>query len=214
MLAKVGKNSVSSVKSPIASLKVYIEKYRTNRKTYLIILLVGLLLLAYYKKSWFVAATVYGSPITNFELLTKINQQIRSQTLDQLITEKIILDEAKKNNVTVTATDINQKITEIERNVGGAQMLDPLLGQQGQTRDSLRQQLTLQITIEKLYSKDATYSAEEVDQFIVQNKDQLKASDSAGQRQEAADMLKQQKLSKIFNDKFQILKQSAKVTIF
>ncbi len=185
-----------------------------TKKTFLTILIIGLVLLAVYKKNWLVAATVNGTPITGAELMMKMNQQFRNQTLQQLINEKIILSEVRKNNVNVTQAEVTQKISELEKNVGGAQALDTLLGQQGQTRDFLKQQLVTQLSIEKLYSKDATVSATEVANFIAQNKDQLQASDSAGQTKEATDIIKQQKLSKIFNDKFQNLKQSAKVIIF
>lgn len=204
----------SKVALSSVNVKKYFNDYKNNKKTFLVILIVGLLLLAYYKKSLFIAATVNSTPITNFELLSRINQQFRTQMLDQMVNEKLISQEARKNGVTVTPAEIDQKITQLESNVGGAQMLDTLLQQQGQTRDSLKSQLAIQLSIEKLYAKDATVSAQEVEDFIAQNADQLRASDSAGQTTEATDLIKQQKLSQIFNEKFQQLKQSAKVTIF
>ena len=160
------------------------------------------------------AATVNGSPVTNLELQARLNKQFRTQTLTQMINEKIILSEAAKNNAIATDSEVNKKISEIEASVGGAQSLDALLAQQGQTRDSIRQQIRLQLSIEKLYTKDATVSAEEVSKFIEQNKDQLRASDSAGQQKEASDNIKSQKLSQIFSQKFQDLKTKAKVQIF
>jgi len=208
------KNQKSKAALSSVNVKKYFNDYKSNKKTFLIILLLGLLLLAFYKKSLFIAATVNGTPITNFELISRMNQQFRTQMLDQMVNEKLIATEARKSGVVVTPQEIDQKITQLEANVGGAQMLDTLLQQQSQTRDSLRSQLAIQISIEKLYSKEATVSAQEVEDFILQNKDQLKASDSAGQTQEATDLLKQQKLSQIFNEKFQQLKQSAKIIIF
>jgi len=170
--------------------------------------------LVIYKKNWFVAATINGSPITNLELQMRLNREFRSQTLNQLINEKIILNEAVKNNAVVSEAEINKKISEIETNVGGTDALNALLSQQGQTKDSLRQQIKLQLAIEKLYSKDATTSAEEVEKFVESNKAQLRATDSAGQTKEAADLLKQQKLSQIFSQKFQELRQNAQIKIF
>lgn len=192
----------------------FIKNVKSSKKIYIILLITGLLLLAIYKKSWFIAATVNGSPITNLELQMHLNKQFRPQTLNQLINEKIILDEAAKNNALVSESDINKKIAEIETNVGGTQALDSLLAQQGQTKDSIRQQIKLQLTIERLYLKDATVSAQEVDKFLETNKDQLRATNSAGQAKEATDLLKQQRLSQIFNQKFQELRQRAKIQIF
>lgn len=191
-----------------------IINYRPSKKVYLIALIAGILLLAVYKRSWFIAATVNDFPITNLELQMKLNQQFRSQTLNQLINEKIILDEAAKNNALATEDEITNKISQVETNVGGPQALDTLLNQQGQTRNSIRNQIRLQLSIEKLYSKEATVSAEEVDKFLETSKDSLRATDSASQRKEAEDLLKQQKISQTFSQKFQELRQKANIKIF
>lgn len=191
-----------------------LTNYRPSKRDCLIILVAGLLLLGVYKKSWFIAATVNGMPITNLELQEKLNLQFRSQTLTQMINEKVILHEARKNNATPTPEEIDKKIAELEASVGGGQVLDNLLSQQGQTKTTLKDQIRVQLAITKLYEKEATISADEVTKFIEQNKESLKATDSAQQQKEATDTLKQQKLSQIFNQKFQELKQKAKIQIF
>ncbi|MBI2040146.1 SurA N-terminal domain-containing protein [Candidatus Microgenomates bacterium] len=191
-----------------------LQNFKSSKKFYVILLIVGVLLLAMLKKDWFIAALVNGSPITNLELQMKLNQQFRTQTLNQMINEKIILDEAAKNNATPTEAEINNKISELEKSVGGTQVFDSLLSQQGQNRDSIRSQIKVQLSIEKLYLNEATISAQEVEQFLSNNKDQLQATDSAGQIKEVENILKQQKLSQIFNQKFQELRQKAKIQIF
>lgn len=188
--------------------------YRPPKIVYLLLIILGLLLITVVKKNWILAATVNNSPITNFEVLAKLNEQYRNQTLTQMINEKIILEEAKKQKVGVTSKEIADKITALETNVGGKDILDNLLSQQGQTREGLKNQLKIQLLIEKLYENEATVSAEEVEKFIAQNQDQLQATNSAGQTKEAADFLKQQKLAKVFQEKFQQLKSAAKITIF
>lgn len=187
---------------------------RPPKIIYIALIIIGLAVLASYKKAWFVAATVNGAPITNLEVLARLNEQYRTQTLTQMTNEKIILDEAKKKGVAVTESDIDNKIVQLEQNVGGKEMLDSLLAQQGQDRKSLREQLKIQISIEKMYAGEASISAEEIDQFVAQNQDQMQSTDSAKQAEEAKEVLKQQKLGQIFNSKFQQLKQQAKVTIF
>lgn len=203
----------STFNNILSKLSSY-KNFRSSKKFYIIIIIAGLLLLAMYKKNWFIAATVNGMPITNLELQMRLNQQFRSQTLTQLINEKLILSEAAKNNAVASDAEISKKISEIETSVGGAQALNTLLSQQGQTRETIRQQIKLQLSIEKLYSNEATVSAEEVTKFIEQNKEQLRASDSAGQQKESYDAIKNQKLSQIFNQKFQDLKTKAKIQTF
>lgn len=188
--------------------------FRSSKKVYLILLAAGLVVLAVYNKSWFVAAMVNNTPVTNLELQMKLNDQFRSQLLNQLINEKIITDEAGKNNAVPTESEIDQKIADLEKNVGGKEVLTSLLTQQGQTLSSLRNQVRVQLAISKLYDSEASVSAEEVTAFIDQNKDQLNATDSAGQEKEAYANLKNQKLSQIFSQKFQELKTKAKIQIF
>lgn len=191
-----------------------ILNFRKSKNFYVALAAAVIVLLVIYKKEWFVAAMVNGSPLTNFELQSRLNQQFRSQTLNQLINEKIIFNEAGKFNISVLPSEIDAKLAEIESSIGGKEALDAMLAQQGQTRDSVRQQLRLQITIEKLYAKEATVSAEEVNKFVEDNKEQLRATDSAAQTKEAEELLRNQKLSQIFSQKFQELRTRAKIQIF
>ncbi len=201
---------INNVLSKIDSLK----NLRHQKSVYLIILIIGILLLVIFKKEWFIAAIVNGTPITNLELQTKLNQQFRTQILNQMINEKIILEEAQKFNAIPNEAEIANKISELEANVGGKDVLETLLSQQGQTRETLKDQIKLQLAITKLYDKEATVSASEVAQFLEQNKATLTATESAKQKEEAFNLLKQQKISQIFNQKFQELRQKAKIQIF
>lgn len=191
-----------------------ITNFKPNKKFSVIAVIILIAIVLVIKKEIIIAAMVNGQPISNIELQLKLNQQFRAQVLDQMVTEKIIMDEAAKNNAVPTDTDIDQKIAEIEAQVGGPTALDSLLSQQNQTRASIRGQIKLPLAMEKLYGKEATVSAAEVENFIATNKDYLKASDSASQATEAENILKQQKLSQISAQKFQELKQKAKIQTF
>lgn len=188
--------------------------FKRSKTFYLILIALGLTLLVFFKKSWFIAAMVNNVPITNLELQSKLNQQFKTQILNQLINEKIILSEANKAMAIPSEAEIDKKIVELETNVGGKDTLDSLLAQQGQTRVSLKDQIRVQLAISKLYEKEATVSAEEVAKFIEQNKDQMRATESAQQEIEATESIKNQKLSQLFSQKFQELRQKAKIQIF
>lgn len=203
-------SSVNNVLDKIYSLK----NFRSSKKVYIIVLVAGLLLLAAFKKDLLIAAIVNGSPVTNLELQMRLNREFRTQTLNQLINEKIILEEARKNNAVVQESEVDQKIVELETSVGGKDVLENLLSQQGQTKATLRDQVRMQLAIAKLYDKEATVSAEALTKFLEQNRQSLRATDSASQEKEAYDILKQQGLSQIFNQKFQELRQKANIKIF
>lgn len=216
MPRKVNSNKVpgGKVNNFLNNLSGNLLDFKSSKKLYIVVLVLGLLLLGFYKKSLFVAAVINGTPLTNLELQSKLNQQFRTQTLNQLVNEKIILEEARKMNALPGETEVDQKIKELETQVGGGPALDSLLSQQGQTRVSLRDQIRIQLAITKMYGSEATVSAEEVTKFIEENKDNLQSTDSASLEKEATDTLKQQKLSQIFNEKFQELRTKAKIQIF
>lgn len=213
--AVVKKQGVAAMRPSFAAEASSFSFFGINKKTAILVIVVILLvLLGYYKKQWFIAATVNGQPISNFELLSRMDHQYRQQTLAQMINQRIILNEGKKKGITVSTDELNKRVLELEQSVGGADALDSLLTQQEQTRASLMEQLRLQVTIEKLYGVEATVSAEEIDTFVKENKEQLTATESAAQRKEAETLLKGQKLSKVFTEKFDELRSNAKVTIF
>lgn len=200
-------NFLNSFSEKIINLK-------SSKTIYIAAIMAVLLPLFIYKKNWFIAAAINGSPLLNLDLQTRLNQQFRSQTLNQLINEKIILDEAAKNNAIPSVAEINEKISEVETSVGGSTALTSLLTQQGQDKDMLKQQIKLQLAIEKLYSKAATVSAQEIAKFIEENQNQMRATDSAAQKEEAQTAIINQKLSQIFSQKFQELRSKAKIQIF
>lgn len=207
-------DSADNTATMFMSLPERIISMRPNKTIYLILLAIGIVLLFIFKKDWFIAATVNNTPITNLELQQKLNQQFKSQTLNQMINEKIILQEAAKSGVAPTQQEIDQKISEIETKVGGKDAMGALLTQQNTTLESLKNQIRLELIVSKLYEKEATVSAEEVQKFIEENKQMLQSTDSASLEKEAEETLKQQKLTQIFSEKFQEIRQKANIKIF
>lgn len=197
-----------------ANLLNNLKTYQKDKRAWIIILLLGLALLAYYKKGWFVAATVNNQPITSIELNQRLNKMYKDQTLNQMINEKILEQEAAKKGINITQEEIDTKISELENQYGGKEIFESLLMQQGLSRDEFERQTKFQLIIERLYSSEVSPSAEEIQKFMEENIDSPEATEPAKFRQTAETSLRQQKLSTIFNQKFQELKQAAKVQIF
>lgn len=214
------KKKTKEQESPIESLATIpssIVSLQKNNKNIIIFLSLSFILLVtifFLKRDWIITAAVNGTYISNFELQQRLNEEYKKQALDQLVNEKIIYNAAKEKNIKVSKAEVNQKITELEVRFGSAENLNNLLEQQGTTRMSLSKQLEAQIALEKLYSNEATVSADEVNKYLKDNKALLVATDSAGQKTEAEKNLKEQKLFSLFSQKFQELKDKAKVTIF
>lgn len=174
----------------------------------------GLVALGIVKKGWFVAAMVNGQPITSVELLNRLSQEQGSQVLDNMVNEKIIIQEAKKNNALPEQAEIDSRIGDLEKRYGGAASLDNLLATQGQSRKILQDQIKIQLAAEKLYGSLATVSTQEVEDFVKQYKTALQSTDPAVQKEEAVSAIKQRKLGQIFSEKFQELKKNANVKLF
>lgn len=207
----------SLIVNPLAQFDNFKKNLPAGRQGKFVIFAAVIILLAIlvsYKKSWFVAAVVNNSPISNFEVLRQENSQYRKQVLDTLINEKLVLDAANKKGVKVSEKDINDKIAEIEKQVGGAAALDNLLTQQGQTRNSIRNEIKVTLALEKMYGPEITVTSDEVSKFIEQNKEQMQSSTPAELTKEANDILKSQKQNQIFSQKFQEIKKAANIQIF
>lgn len=177
-------------------------------------LVVALALLIFYKKHWFVAATVNSMPILSPQVVTRLYADYRLQAVNEIIDERIIMAEARKANALPTREEVDQKIAEFEEQVGGPESLNNILAQEGVDRGSLRRRLEMRIALEKIYSNEATVSAQEVDDFIKINKSQLTATGSAEQKAETEKIIKQSKLGQIINEKFAELRQKANIKIF
>ena len=111
------------------------------------VLIAGGLLL----KKELVVATVNGQPIFRLTLIREMEKNSGKQVLEGLIGKTLILQEAKKQNVSIGQEEINQEMAKIEENFKNqGQDLNQLLAFQGMTRADLEEQIQLQKTAEKL----------------------------------------------------------------
>jgi peptidyl-prolyl cis-trans isomerase C len=144
-----------------------------------------------------VAATVNGGNITEEEIDAKIKpvldrrarqmdpnmveqykKRLRPQVLDAIIVERLLDEQVKKNNVTVTEADVNDKIGEMLKQQGMSQdMFKSLLTAQGQSYDQFEQQMKKAIGYEKLLALQARpieVNEAEVTAYYEENKDSFK----------------------------------------
>lgn len=178
-------------------------------------LLIALLVLILWRnKGWVVAATVNNQPIWRWELEERFVSRYGSQTLDEIINEQILKNEAAKQNIQVTDKDVDQKIAEIEKSLEGRISLKDALAQQGMTIEQFRDQAKIQILIDKLTEKKVNVSDKEIDEYIEKNKDALTATEAGAIREEAKEQILQDKKRQVFQDLFGKLKKDAKVSKF
>ncbi|MFI5265186.1 MAG: SurA N-terminal domain-containing protein [Candidatus Levyibacteriota bacterium] len=198
--------------------KIGFKKFLTKRNVYIGVVTVAVLIgvLLYVFRGLFIAATVNGQVISRLELTQELDKKAGKQTLDSLVTRDLILQEMKKNNISVTDAEVNAEMSNIESALSkqGRTLNDALL-QQGLTKADLIDQLRIQKMIEKLFAKDITVSSKEVDTYLTQNKDSLPAGqDQATLRTSAETQIKQQKLTTKFQTWLANLQKNAKIQYF
>lgn len=88
--------------------------------------------------------------VSNIELDAQASQRLLPQILRTLIDERLQLQEAEQNGVSVTERELNQELTAIaERNNIPPLQFASILGQQGVSIDALRSQVEAQIAWQK-----------------------------------------------------------------
>lgn len=210
----------STFKTPDDVSENYLQG-KSTRNSYLtkknIILLVILLLiiLVWKFKGYFVAALVNGQPISRFELNDRMTRQFGDQTLDNIINERLILSAARQKGVFITSDEIKTREKQIEGRLDGKMSLSEALSAQGMTEDMFKKQLEVQISLEKLFGKEATVSAKEIDDYISKNSQDYKsATDPAAVQEEVKSILVQQKSSELFDNWFSDIRKNADIKKF
>lgn len=141
-----------------------------------------------------IAAIVNRDVVFRREVDRVLYERYGAQTLDGIITERLLAQEAKAKGISVEQAAIEARENEILAQFGATGSVDEFLSLQGISRDEFQRQLSLNIMVERLLESDIQVSDSEVATYIASNSAMLIATDSAGQREEARTQLRQQKL--------------------
>ncbi|MEW6723922.1 MAG: peptidylprolyl isomerase [Bacillota bacterium] len=116
------------------------------------VLLVVILVVINYQSG--VVATVNGQRVYRSEFDRKVIARVGNQVLEEIITNILILQEGKKQGITVANSEVDAKLAELkqrfERQYGSSTILDEYMAQSGWTPDDLRTFLKVQIITEKI----------------------------------------------------------------
>ncbi|MCA0756440.1 peptidylprolyl isomerase [Paenibacillus sp. N4] len=118
-------------------------------------------------------ATVNGADITKDELYDALVTAGGAQTLDNLITEKLITQEAEATNITVTDADIDAEIALIKKNFGSDDEFNNALAQYNMTLDSLKKDTKINLTIRKILEPKTDVTEAEIKEYYDANKESL-----------------------------------------
>jgi len=190
------------------------RSWQTRRATYIVGVVVIIIVLVLgglfiFKKNWFVVAMVNNRPITSVELYQRLNQRYGKDVLEGLIEEKLIYGEAAKQKVTVSSKEIDDRLAEVEKQLGGKEALDAALAAQGVSLQQVKGQIRIQLIVEKILGKDIQVSSTDIANFI---------KDNPTAKGLSQDQIKQQVRSQKVNEKaaswLNDLKKKAKIVKF
>jgi len=185
-------------------------------KTTKIALVLGLviLFLVAVNRGWIVSAIVNGKPIFRWTVNSTLMSKYGKQTLENMITERLIANEAKKAKIVVTQAEIDAKEQEILKSFGGNVTLDEVLKFQGMTKADFDEQIKLQILLTKLIGKDIKITDEEIVTYRANNGATLVATEEASLQAEAKEALLTQKVGEKIQPWFTDLRSKAKIFTF
>lgn len=159
-----------------------------------------------------VVATVNGQPITRLAVVSELEKKDGKTVLDSMVTESLILQEAKKRGVSVSDAEVNSETSKIEKSITSqGQSLDMVLAQQGMNRSDLNKQVKLQLLLKKMVG-NVSVTDKEVTDYIAQNKDSLpQSTDEAQLKSQVKAQLEQQKIGEKIQTFVASLQSKAKI---
>lgn len=116
-------------------------------------------------------ATVNGVEITKDHLYEAMIAGGAQQTLEILINEELINQEAAKQNITVSAADIEAELEMYRTQFGSEEKLNEALTQFGMTRDQLEKQIVQQLKLTKLLEPQVNVTDDQIKQTFEQNQE-------------------------------------------
>jgi len=208
------KKSTGGTPLPPPEEKRGVPAKKPLRRWILVVLTIVLLAVFLVHKEWLVVAMVNGRPIFRWEVTNTLMSRFGKQTLEGIISERLIADAAKREGVAVSREEVDAKTSDIVAGLGGNVKLEDILKFQGMTKREFDSQIRLQLTVEKLLGKEIEITEEDVDAYIATNRALLTATEPAALRQEARNRIRNEKVSEKIQPWFTQLKEKANILRF
>lgn len=129
-----------------------------------------------------VVAKIDDETITKDELYEMLVEQNGEQVLNALISEKIIDLEIKKQKIEISDKDIDKEIEEMKEKYGGEEAFNQVIAQSGMDMETLKDNITMNMKIEKLLGPEISISDEELANYFEEKKDDLKEEEQVKAR--------------------------------
>ncbi|OAB48349.1 peptidylprolyl isomerase [Paenibacillus antarcticus] len=116
-----------------------------------------------------IVATVNGVVITKDKLYNEMVTLGGAQTLDSLITTVLVDQAATKKNITVTDEDLTKEINKLKKNYSTEAEFNAALTQSGMSLNNLKNELNMQVKINKLVEPQVKVTTADIKKYFVEN---------------------------------------------
>lgn len=173
-------------------------------------------LLAVKYRSLFVVGTVNNFPVSRFEINARMAEKYGKQTFEEIVSEKLLADELKKNKIVVTDKEVSDELSKLVTQYGGQEAFDQAIAQFGLTaekaKESIRQSLGFKKIIEKNYKIEVT--DESVKKYFEDNKKVFGTKKLEEVASEIKENLYQQEIYTKSQEWFTGIKKAAKIVSY
>ncbi|WP_203338874.1 peptidylprolyl isomerase [Planococcus beijingensis] len=141
-------------------------------------------------------ASVGDTKITKDALYEKMAASTGPATLEALISNEVVNQEADKAGIEVTQKELDAEMAVYEESYGGTEALEQALTASGMTMADLKEEMDIYLKVEKIVGPDIKISDEQIKTYFEENKDsfnqpsQVEASHILVATEEEADEVK------------------------
>ena len=209
----IAKKTQVDIKNKMSSRNITGGNFLNKRNIILALVVVLVLAILILLKNQFIVVSVNGESINRLTLIRELEKQAGKKVLEGLVTNTLILQEAKKRNITITDNELNAEIKNIDENLKKrGQSLDQVLTLQSLTIDKVKDQIKLNLIMKKLLSDKISVSDKDVSDYIEKNSKLIpQGANPDDTKNQVRQQLEQQKLQEEGQELIKSLQDKAKI---
>ncbi|MEA4924471.1 MAG: SurA N-terminal domain-containing protein [Syntrophomonadaceae bacterium] len=115
-------------------------------------------------------ASVNGEEITKQQLYDEMLRASGEDTLNSLISQKLVAMEIKKQNITVSDEEVQTELQKYYDAYGGEDGFGQTLSENGYTLDEFKKEIVTELSIRKILEPQITITDEELKSYFEENK--------------------------------------------
>jgi len=184
----------------------------------LLIIAIGVVafLLVQKNRSLFIVGTVNKSPVTRWELNSKMADKYAEQSFEEIVSERLLSENLKKNNITVSEKEINDELAKIKEQYGGEEQFKSALEQFGMTEAKALESIEQSIGLKKLVEAQGAVeiSDAQVEAYFTDNKASYEGKELTEVSAEIKDILYQQEIYSRSQEWYSGIRKEAKINSY